>query len=165
MPIVMTTSKREIAGALKETEAIGKRLTIDAFCRLGEEAVKKIRERAEAESWHDITGNLRSSVGYVVTHSGQVVASSDFSTVKGGSEGGGTGRAYAGSLAANYAGADYALIVVAGMDYASYVEAKANKDVLASGELYTRSRAKKVIEDLVESLALAVNARLKSSEK
>lgn len=84
----------------------------------------------------DWTANLRSSIGYVVVMDGQIVGMSDFSKVKGldsdGGEGSKKGKEYARSLASRFPqGA--ALIVVAGMDYASYVQRK-GYDVLVSAE-------------------------------
>lgn len=87
--------------------------------------------------YSDWTANLRSSIGYVVAIDGRIVSKSDFAHEKGekgnGAEGSKEGLRYARELAAKYPkGA--ALIVVAGMNYASYVQRK-GYDVIASAEL------------------------------
>lgn len=112
---------------------------IRAFSYLGEQCVRRIRDRSAQESWFDQTGNLRSSIGYAVYERGKVVIESAFETVKSGSQGSNEGRKAIEVLASKYA-QTYALVVVAGMSYAEYVEAKESKDVLASTELWARSK-------------------------
>lgn len=84
------------------------------------------------------TGNLVSSVGYAIVHDGKIVETSTFDAVAGpkgdGQEGSATGRAYVKELAMRYP-TGYALILVAGMHYASYVQELYHKDVLVSGSL------------------------------
>lgn len=118
------------------------------LARLGEECLIKIRDRSFADSWIDHTGNLRSSIGYVIVHQGNIVMSSSF-----GKEGDGkrAGKRYAKELAKNYL-QGYTLIIVAGMHYAVYVEARDNKDVLASGELYARKRLPQMMKKLLAQL-------------
>lgn len=116
-----------------------------ALLRLGEECVTKIRDRGANESWNDQTGNLRSSIGYAIYNYGKVEIESAFEVVKQGSEGAQVGREMIQELASLYADT-YALVVLAGMDYASDVEAIESKDVLASTELW----AKKVVSTYIE---------------
>jgi hypothetical protein len=84
------------------------------------------------------TGNLVSSTGYAIVHDGQIVAMSSFQAVPGqkgdGQEGSTTGKAYVKELAMRYT-KGYALILVAGMEYASYVQELHHRDVLVSGSL------------------------------
>ncbi len=116
-----------------------------ALLRLGEESVTKIRDRSANESWNDQTGTLRSSIGYAIYNYGKVEIESAFEVVKQGSEGAQVGREMIQELASLYADT-YALVVLAGMDYASDVEAIESKDVLASTELW----AKKVVSTYIE---------------
>lgn len=116
-----------------------------ALLRLGEESVTKIRDRSANESWNDQTGNLRSSIGYAIYNYGKVEIESAFEVVKQGSGGAQVGREMIQELASLYADT-YALVVLAGMDYASDVEAIESKDVLASTELW----AKKVVSTYIE---------------
>ena len=96
------------------------------------------------------TGNLVSSVGYAIVNNGQIVTQSSFNAVSGpqgdGQEGATAGRAYVKELAMRYP-QGYALILVAGMHYASYVQELHHRDVLISGslvanQLLTELRAK-----------------------
>ena len=104
------------------------------------------------ESWFNQTGNLRSSVGYVVVAHGRIVKSSDFGTVLHGSEGSRAGKALAEERAKKYSNG-YALIVVAGMNYAELVEARDNKSVLASAELLAHAEFYNVMEKLRNQVA------------
>lgn len=116
-----------------------------ALLRLGEESITKIRDRGADESWNDQTGNLRSSIGYAIYNYGKVEIESAFAVVKQGTEGAQVGRELIRELASLYADT-YALVILAGMDYASDVEAIESKDVLASTELW----AKKVVSTYME---------------
>lgn len=85
----------------------------------------------------DQTGNLVSSIGYVIINHGKV-HKSVFETrpgkkpgVKNGED---KGRGFAESMSFNYP-TSYALIVVAGMDYAVHVE-NMGKNVLTSAETH-----------------------------
>lgn len=112
-------------------------LVIRALSMLGEQCVRYARERSAQDSWIDRTGNLRSSIGYVIVKGRRIVSMSSFDTVKGGGEGSSTGKKLAEDLGAMFPN-DYVLVVVAGMNYAEYVEAMDSKDVLASPELFAR---------------------------
>ena len=84
-------------------------------------------------SYKDQTGNLRSSIGYVVTVDGRIVNQSDFETVKKGGDGSKQGAAFAKQLVRRFP-KGICLIVVAGMDYAVHVKNR-GYDVLDSSEL------------------------------
>ena len=84
------------------------------------------------------SSNLVSSTGFAVVYNGKIMNTSSFDAVGGpdgdGQEGSATGRAYVKELAMRYP-TGYALILVAGMHYASYVQELYHKDVLVSGSL------------------------------
>lgn len=84
-------------------------------------------------SYKDQTGNLRSSIGYVVAVDGRIVNQSDFETVKKGGDGSKQGAAFAKQLVRRFP-KGVCLIVVAGMDYAVHVKNR-GYDVLDSSEL------------------------------
>lgn len=152
MGIRMTTKLSEVHDMLmRETERV-ERLTIRALSELGEQCVTKIRDRAGDKSWYDQTGNLRSSVGYVIAHNKNIIQYSTFNQVKQGSEGVKTGKDLAKELAKRYSN-NYVLIVVAGMNYAEFVEAMDNKDVLASTELWAREQVPLMLEKLKRQIA------------
>jgi len=95
------------------------------------------------------TGNLVSSTGYAIVHDGQIVSMSSFQAVSGpkgdGQEGSATGKAYVKELAMRYT-KGYALILVAGMEYASYVQELHHRDVLVSGSLVAEQLVREIQE-------------------
>lgn len=117
----------------------------DAFCYGGEYAVRGIRTGAMS-GWDDQSGNLRSSVGYIVMSGGRTVVESGFDAVGGGTEGSSEGKRVSGLLAREYSQSPHVLIVVAGMEYAAYVEAVDGKVVLAGGQLWLEGNIGKVVE-------------------
>ena len=152
MGIRMTTKLSEVHDMLmREAERV-ERLTIRALSKLGEQCVTKIRDRAGDKSWYDQTGYLRSSVGYVIAHNKNIIQYSTFNQVNQGSEGVKTGKDLAKELAKRYSN-NYVLIVVAGMNYAEFVEAMDNKDVLASTELWAREQVPLMLEKLKRQIA------------
>lgn len=84
-------------------------------------------------SYKDQTGNLRSSIGYIVAVDGRIINQSDFETVKKGGDGSKQGAAFAKQLVRRFP-KGICLIVVAGMDYAVHVKNR-GYDVLDSSEL------------------------------
>lgn len=148
----MTTPMSEVQAAIQAEAERAEMLTIRALARLGEECVTEARDRSPEESWFDQTGNLRSSVGYVIAHNGKIVQYSGFQQVKNGSEGSKTGKGFATELIKKYS-TGYALVVVAGMNYAEYVEAMDNKVVLASAELLARKELPSMMQKLKTQIA------------
>lgn len=112
---------------------------------VGEQAVNEARQRGR---YKDQTGNLRSSIGYCVLEDGKVIKESSFDTVKNGAQGSLKGRAFLQRLISEHP-SGLVLIVVAGMEYAAYVEAK-NLNVLDSAE----QLAERLLPQLLKSLKL-----------
>lgn len=137
----------EINAAIKAEAERANMLTIRALSYLGEMCVIEAKDRPQEASWFDHSGNLRSSIGYVIVHNGKIIRYSGFNQVKQGSDGIKEGKELAKELAKQYA-SGYALIVVAGMNYAELVEAMDNKDVLASAELWARKELPSMMEKL-----------------
>ena len=134
------------------------RRIIRDLSKAGEEAVKKARLMATKDGvggggvlppYIVQTGNLVSSVGYVITYDGQIVGMSSFQAVAGpkgdGVEGSTTGKAYVKELAMRFP-QGYALILVAGMHYASYVQELYHRDVLVSGSLIAEQLVREMQE-------------------
>lgn len=140
----MLTPMTEVETVMFKTLNIVKDEVFRALSYLGELCVKKVRDRSETESWIDQTGNLRSSVGYAIYRSGRKEIESAFNIVKHGKEGSIQGQKMIDELAGLYSNT-YALVVIAAMSYAEYVEAKDNKDVLASTELFARKEVNKYL--------------------
>lgn len=106
-----------------------RQVALNNLIYVGELAVSESRQN---HRYKDQTGNLTSSVGYCVLDNGKVVKESSFDIVKGGGEGAAKGREFLHSLISENS-SGLVLIVVAGMKYAAYVEAK-NLNVLDSAE-------------------------------
>lgn len=145
--------KNTILGIVKniktKTDQLKERC-VETFCYVGERCITEARKSGE---YNDITGNLRSSIGYVVLVNGRTYQYGKPKTYRGnqkvrnskgrlvksrGDNGVNEGQALLDRLADEYA-AKYAqgivLIVAAGMKYAVYVEELHNLNVLASAEL------------------------------
>lgn len=117
---------------------------INVYCYAGELAVQMART---AGNYRDITGNLRSSVGYVVLNNGKVIQSASFQQVKQGKQGVADGNKFMNELIKkNRKG--IRLIVVAGMNYAAIVEDKHLKKVVK----FTESVAKDIAENTLKQL-------------
>ena len=153
MGIRLTTPMSEINAAIQNETQRVEMLTIRALSYLGELCVIEARNRPKEISWVDRTGNLRSSVGYIIAKGGKIIKYSDFQQVKAGSEGVDEGKKFA-EMLAKQSLSSYVLVVVAGMNYAEYVESMENKDVLASAELYARRNLPTIMEKLKRQIAL-----------
>lgn len=150
--IRMTTPMKDVTEYLLQEAERAKMLTIRSLSALGEKCVIEAKDRPQEKSWFDQSGNLRSSIGYVIVYDGQIIHYSDFNQVKQGTEGIHEGKDLAKELAKNYA-VGYALIVVAGMNYADYVESLDNKVVLASAELFAERELPRMMRKLKEQIA------------
>lgn len=97
------------------------------------EGMKRRQIPPHQPNYIDWSANLRSSIGYVISMDGKIVYQSDFAVIKNGDSGAKSGIQYAKEIVRQFP-EGFALIVVAGMEYASYVTAK-GYDVLDSAEL------------------------------
>ena len=107
---------------------------------------KCINEAREYGSYQDRTGNLRSSIGYVVLKDGKSIEKGGFQLTKSGGNGQKEGEAFINKVISQYS-KGFVLIVVAGMRYASYVEAR-NYNVLTSAELLAEREVPKLLKAL-----------------
>ena len=130
MAISCTTPQSEIALYIKEQEERMMTALIRNLQYIGERCLNKARD---TDSYKDRTGNLRSSLGYVIVCDGKIVSKSRFEIVKRGDDGIKSGLKYAKEIARQFP-EGIVLILVAGMHYASYVADK-GYDVLTSAEL------------------------------
>lgn len=105
-----------------------------------------VNEARTGYTYTDRTGNLTSSMGYVLVKDGQVIKQSSFEKVKDGDDGVKRGPDMAREIAAQTS-KGIALIVVAGMNYARYV-ADRGFNVLASAEIL----AEKLVPQLMRRL-------------
>ena len=112
---------------------------IQLFAYVGEEFVNQARN---TRTYKDRTGNLRSSIGYIVALDGEVKIDN--------LEGTGEGKARARELVKEVLSDDSAGIVLigfAGMQYASYVESK-GYDVITG----STPKASKILRELKDGL-------------
>lgn len=127
MGIRPTGSKNEVRTHFAQVKKKVDTAIFMTLSRIGEQLVNYARSIPADAGYTDRTGNLRSSTGYVVIANGSIVKS-DFA----GGGGVSVGEAYATEIAQNHKDG-YALIVVAGMEYALAVESR-GKDVLTTTE-------------------------------
>lgn len=128
--------------------AINQRFT-DAQKEITEKMLRVLRYVAEMAinearangSYRDVTGNLRSSVGYSIIINGQIKEEN----YTGNADGIGKGKSIARELASQQP--EIALVIVAGMKYASQVESR-GRNVLTSAE----QMAKVMVPNLLKQL-------------
>mgnify|MGYP002623257390 CR=1 FL=1 len=145
MPVTCTTPKAKLDEAIRQQAERYRRTVLRTLQYIGERAITVARTTAmKGKDFTNQTGNLRSSIGYVVVYNGQIVQKSGFATVNEGSTGSATGVSLAERLARE-AERGYVLIVVAGMHYAKYVSAK-GYDVLDSAEMTANDLARQLLK-------------------
>jgi hypothetical protein len=116
--------------------------------RIGEQFITDARNNG---SYTDRTGNLRSSIGYVVLRNGQQYSASGFTQVKQGSTGIQTAMSLLEEAKQRFP-TGLVLIVVAGMHYAAAVESK-GYDVLTGSSQTAVSSLKEAIETIQKKVA------------
>ena len=116
---------------------------------LGEKCVNHARQIDKTIGFEDQTGNLRSSLGYVIYLNGKPVGE-NFEKVRGGNEGLEKGRKLAKEIAGDYP-RGFLLVVVAGMEYAVYVEAN-NRDVLTSAEHLAEKKLPEMLKQIDDKI-------------
>lgn len=119
---------------------------------IGERCVAIARDKNRANTWGDVTGNLRSSIGYIVQVNGKAVIQSNIEVYEGrdgqnAQKGAPAARALLKSLSGTKQ-SGVVLFVVAGMNYASYVEEIRHRDVLATSWLEGERLANKLLGQL-----------------
>ncbi len=135
--------KAALDRAINEEVEKEKLRVVRELCIIGEQCVNQARiSERKGRDYQDQTGNLRASVGYIVVCDGEICELAGFDDTK---EGASVGREYAQKLAANHP-QGFALIVVAGMNYAEYVAAK-GYDVLDSAELLAERLCKEICNE------------------
>lgn len=145
MPIRQITPMSEIDRYTEQRLKGLEQAAIRTLAYCGEVCLNTARS---TNSYKDRTGNLRSSIGYVVAVDGRIVNRSDFKTVKDGGQGSKQGAAFAKQLVRRFP-KGICLIVVAGMEYAVHVQNK-GYDVLDSAEL----TADRIVPSLLKQLRM-----------
>ena len=155
----------KVRGDASGLDELAGRLERQYLDRLAEAGEAAVAEAVAKGRYQNITGNLRSSVGYVIGYEGKVVREGGFHKVRGrgqnmrhvvfttrrgrkvdfwargkfgdGSEGSRKGLELARSIVAKTSG--YSFVIVAGMEYASYVNSR-GYDVIDSSKLEIKKR-------------------------
>ena len=120
------------------------KVLLNTLLYVGEKSLIKARENG---NYTDQTGNLRSSIGYAILNNGKVLKKAYGEVVKDGIKGKSEANKFLMSLLANAPQTGFVLIVVAGMNYASYVENN-GYDVLTSSELYAKQLLRNILLQL-----------------
>ena len=145
MPIKQLTPPADFENHLFERIQRLEAIFIRRMFYIGDKCVTVARS---TDSYEDQTGNLRSSIGYVIAKDGKIIGNSTFEAVKGGAEGSAEGLEFAKKIVAQFP-EGIVLIVVAGMNYAKHVSAR-GYDVLDSSELL----AQKLVPQMLKQLGL-----------
>lgn len=144
-------------------------LLVKNMCYIGEACIKIARETGD---YNDITGNLRSSIGYIVLSNGNVakygaperhqVAPGHKTVVQNGKKvkikigGDGSAGEAAGKALLDKLKAEYpygvVLILCAGMEYAAFVENVRHKHVLVDAELEAQRLIDKLLGKMLKSV-------------
>lgn len=130
---------------VERTMAMKKQAIINNYFYVGEAALEVARTQ---HKYKRRSGNLTSSVGYAILDDGKVVMMSKFEVVGNGEKGADEGRKFLKRLISENS-KGLVFIMVAGMSYASYVEAM-SLDVLESAELLS----KRMLPSLCKALKL-----------
>lgn len=154
MPIEPKFKQADVKARVdKFLEVIVKR-QIKRMQMLGEMCVTHARSIPAKTGFTDQTGNLRSSIGYIVFVDGVAVHES-FDHVKEGAEGVKTGQNLAKKVGAKYKNG-VALVVTAGMNYAIHLESK-GRDVLTSAELLAKKELPVMVAELKKNINKALS--------
>lgn len=143
MPITQQTPQDAINAYIEEQIERWKRGMIRLLQYVGEECRNEAKLR---HKYKNQTGNLESSIGYVITDNGKVVKVGGFDIIFEGKKGATEGKAYAKSLVSQFP-TGFCLIMVAGKNYASYVSDR-GLDVLDSPEALARQLIPEMLKQL-----------------
>lgn len=130
--IVPAFSKKDLQRMHEEMEREIDADILRELIEAGKEAVEIVRRKQGSNPYEDQTGNLNSSTGFLIQHRGKIVHTDFRKSAKG------TDRATGVKVGREVAkremlGDDgWGIILVAGMEYASWVQANHSRDVLAS---------------------------------
>lgn len=115
----------------------------------GEKFVEIARKKG---SYHDQTGNLRSSIGYIIAIDGEIVSENFEESEKGTDKYTGKvkGRQIAEDISLSYPNG-YIIVGVAGMNYAAAVEAR-GCDVVTSGDIACNEYLREALQSIFKKM-------------
>jgi hypothetical protein len=144
MSVTQITPQSEIEAYLKQQVERRNQAILYKLASIAEQVANFAKE---TRGYTDRTGNLVSSTGYVLVQDAKVISGKFESALKGES-GAKQGEAFAAEIAATLP-QGIGFVIVAGMNYAAYVEAK-GFNVLAISEI----KAQKLVEEMIAKLGL-----------
>ena len=152
MGIELKTSQAKIEKMIAKKVDNVKKAIIYNLSYIGERCVTEAREKTPDEgSFTDQTGNLRSSIGYAIVCDGVTVQTYGFLPTEKGSkkgvDGQKDGQNFLNEIIRKFP-KDIVLILVAGMNYATYVARY--KDVIDSAELLAKKLIPEMMGDLLK---------------
>lgn len=142
----MKTDIGEIKKVCQEAVDILEDCIVEEFIKWAEKDDEYLKSN---DGFIDRTGNLRSSLGAAVVKNSEIVFMTPFATILNGSRGSAEGREAA-ERAAETIEKGIAKVMVAGMDYAQYVEDIESKDVLESRIIQCEREAQEVLTRAME---------------
>lgn len=149
--IKLKTPKSEVQATINAKGDLLKKAVTRQMSVIGEKVVNYARTNGSGlKDYIDRTGNLRSSIGYIVTQDGNQQSQGGFNQVLSGAEGVQKGKQHAQEVASR-GGSDVSLVVVAGMNYAEYVERR-GYDVLSGAKLECERLVSEMVNDLKNTL-------------
>jgi len=141
--------KFKVSDIVREVETKKKRIDDAIYLRLRRIGLQFVRDARINADFTDRTGNLRSSIGFVIAYNGDIRHTDFDKAPKGDSdkeEGVRNARQFAEDIAGDYS-KGWVLIVVAGMEYAAAVESR-GKDVITGSSIKAGSSLKKTVKEL-----------------
>jgi len=139
----LVTPERELVSFIEEQLERNEKKIINAMIYVGVSCVNEARTNG---SYIDQTGNLRSSIGYVVMKNGRILQMGGFQLVKDGKDGILDGPTFIKSQLFEYS-KGIVLLVVAGMNYSAYVE-DMGRNVLTTAELLAERIVPKMLNEV-----------------
>lgn len=151
MPIKIRMPNGSLSANIgKEIDERVRKVLLETLRYVGEQCVKNARDNG---TYQDQTGNLRSSIGYAIVEDGRVITDgleAQYQQFKDGKQGLDESKKFLLEVGKRFSG--LALVIVAGMNYAVYVERNHHKNVLTSAELL----AEKLVPELLQQLGFKV---------
>lgn len=143
----------KIKAQIEQAKTILDKKVLEALHRAGMEIVNYAKDH---RVYNDQTGNLTNSIGFVVLKYGEEKSIFFEEKVRGLSSdknGKAEGEKYARQLTSKYISERYTLLIVAGMQYASFVEDMEHKSVLEHSKQFAPEVLKQALKFVKKELA------------
>lgn len=150
MPIKSSINAADIRNRINQRIEQKKQAIIAKLFYIGEECLNNARS---AHLYKVRTGNLTSSIGYCILDDGEIVKAGQWKATAGakgdGAEGMQKGMEYLNEVAAGQPQQGIVFVMVAGMPYATYVEAM-SLDVLDTSEKMAEEKIRALVAKVVK---------------